>query len=128
KVPSSSGRKNYLVSAVACQCEDYQFNGGVPCKHQWASVGAAAAKLIWQLRTAGSRFDLDRWAQHYAGALIGVPEPFLAAARAEYRSRSETLAKLEKARRRGLARSFTRIFLSVEKYLCYEMLFFVINT
>jgi len=92
-----SGKKQYVVSALACQCKDYQYNGGVPCKHQWASVGAKAAKVIWERRFASTKFDLDRATQEAAEALIGVPEPFLAVIRATFRERAAVIDRLRKA-------------------------------
>ena len=97
-VPSSSRKELYVVSAVACQCEDYQFNGGVPCKHQWASSGATAALIIMKIRQSHEKYELELCARHYSGALVNVPEPFLSIVRSEYRARLEFIDRARQAK------------------------------
>lgn len=55
-VPSQSGQGKYRVgigSASSCQCEDFQLNGGKPCKH------VHAARLVCERDHGGKAPEID---------------------------------------------------------------------
>lgn len=95
---SESSDKAYRVTLISCECEDFHFNTPM-CKHQWASWGAPAAKMILRIRRAYDTLELEGWARTFADTLCAVPEPFLAIVREEYRNKLESLYDASKERR-----------------------------
>jgi hypothetical protein len=98
RVYSENEGRNYLVTLVSCECDDFHFNTEL-CKHQWASWGAAAAQLILKIRGSYTFKELEGWASQFADLLCGVPDNFLAVVREEYRTRLTFIYEYEGKRR-----------------------------
>ncbi|MBI3652980.1 MAG: hypothetical protein HY231_18295 [Acidobacteria bacterium] len=89
----------YTVTLTGCDCADFEQRQGAgdnaPCKHQWAAIGATAARLIADLRKAATLAALEAIGKQYAEAMTNLPEVFKGIARSEYRKRKDALANDE---------------------------------
>jgi hypothetical protein len=85
----------YTVTLTSCDCTDFEQRiekGDLsPCKHQWAAIGATAALLIQDIRQTMTLAELTAIGKQYADAMRTLPEPFISAARKEYKTRQHAL-------------------------------------
>lgn len=85
----------YTVTLTSCDCADFELRkekGDLsPCKHQWAAIGATAAILIQAIRQAITLAELKEIGTQYADAMQTLPEPFISAARKEYKAKQHAL-------------------------------------
>jgi hypothetical protein len=85
----------YTVTLTSCDCTDFEQRkerGDLsPCKHQWAAIGATAALLIHDIRLAQTLAELTAIGRQYKDAMQSLPEPFISAARKEYKTRQHAL-------------------------------------
>jgi hypothetical protein len=80
----------YTVTINTCDCADFETRKDtdpIPCKHQWAAIGATAAMLIDEIRKAESVAALESIGKQYADAMANLPEAFVKIARNEYRAK-----------------------------------------
>jgi len=84
----------YTVTAQGCDCGDFEsrhIDDQTPCKHQWATLGATAAKLVGELRKARTIPRLEAAGRRFQQAMESCPALFVALARTEYRKCLELL-------------------------------------